>query len=409
MDWVALELGQGHVVAMTLARVDRLDEVNATLGLDAGDLMMRLMAGRLRGLTPPGVRTARLADGVFLLASTGRTRDEVGETARRILLRMRERLHIGDISPSAAVSVGIAHSDAWSTARRMLPDAHLALGAARRGGGDRMSVFDDAERVATRARLRTEQDLSWALSREQIEVHYQPVYDLRTNRAVGAEALSRWNQPGRGDIPPGTFIPVATRSRLIDRLTTGVIREAAAATAAWSVADPGWVTWINAHPRLLAEGALARTLGHHRALNGLGPAALGLEITEQDLSEPRETAARLAEMAGRGMLIAIDDFGTGHSSLARLRDLPVHAIKIDRSFVRASHDAPGARMLGAIVGLGRAAGKTVIAEGIESAGELHAVREAGCDMASGHYFGPTTEAAGVAASCELGRRMLQLS
>ncbi len=242
-----------------------------------------------------------------------------------------------------------------------------------------------------------ENELHAALARGELLLHWQPVVRGR-RRAVGAEALVRWQHPSRGLLPPDDFIPLAEECGLIRQIGEWTLERALSQAGAWQRAAPGraWVA-VNVSAPELAQGAsYLQKVRSALEANGLAPAALELEITERvllsSLEENSETLARLGEL---GVRVAIDDFGTGYSSLAYLRRLPVHKLKIDRSFLRSidTHAADEA-IVRAIATLARTLGIAVAAEGVETEAQLARLLALGCDEWQGHHFSAPLEAAG---------------
>jgi EAL domain-containing protein (putative c-di-GMP-specific phosphodiesterase class I) len=243
-------------------------------------------------------------------------------------------------------------------------------------------------RTALLARIELEADLRHALERDELRLAYQPVVELQGGRAVGVEALVRWAHPTRGLIPPLTFIPVAEEIGMIGAIGRWVLREACRQLAAWRRIAPELVLNVNLSPLQLRDDRLAIHVQQALRAHGLPGAALTLEITESMLlSGDEDTAARLRRLKGLGVSIAVDDFGTGYSSLSYLKQFPVDALKIDKSFVdtvaRSTADSALART---IVELGRGMRLETIAEGIENVEQLEQLRLLDCRLGQGYHF-----------------------
>jgi EAL domain-containing protein (putative c-di-GMP-specific phosphodiesterase class I) len=227
-----------------------------------------------------------------------------------------------------------------------------------------------------------------ALADQEFQVHYQPIFGLVDGRTVGMEALVRWQHPIAGSIAPADFIEAAEQSGYIVALGEQVLRTACAQAAAWRQAfpdDPELVMSVNLSPRQLSEPDLLPVVAQVLAQTGLSPASLCLEITEGALIDDLEQALRALEsLAAMGVRLALDDFGTGYSSLAYLQRMPVHVLKIDRSFV-AALSSPGddTAIVGAVVTLAHQLGLSVTAEGIETPEQLDMLRKTGCDLGQG--------------------------
>jgi EAL domain-containing protein (putative c-di-GMP-specific phosphodiesterase class I) len=296
-----------------------------------------------------------------------------------------------------AVSIGAAIFPSDGTdADVLLKNADLALYHAKREGRGRVRFFEPAMDAEVRTRRSLERALRRALEGRELTLAYQPQLDLRTDRIVGVEALARWDRPQHGPVPPGEFVPVAEASGLILPLGAFVLGEACRQAVTWQAAGRALRVAVNVSPVQLRHPDGLAAVGGALAVSGLDPALLELEITEGVLMETfgHEVEGLLRGLVGRGVRLAIDDFGTGYSSLAYLKRLPVHRIKVDRSFVRnIGADPEDEAVVRAIVRLGHALGKQVVAEGVENEVQLTFLRELGCDAAQGFLFGQPQAAA----------------
>jgi EAL domain-containing protein (putative c-di-GMP-specific phosphodiesterase class I) len=264
----------------------------------------------------------------------------------------------------------------------LLREADAALHRAKGGGGGRAAWFDEQMHLQSVQRVRTERDLRLALDRDELFLEYQPAFDLRFERIIHVEALIRWRHPERGVVPPGEFIPVAEDAGLIPRLGEWVLGRVVEQAARWAHV-PGLRVWSNVSPLQLSDRGLPDRLAAHLHRVGLPADRLGIEVTESTFADSSCMAAVLAQVRMLGVAVAIDDFGTGYSSLARLGDLPVDVIKIDRSFVQDLGTARGEAVLSSIVTLAHALDAEVVAEGVETLEQLHALSALGADSASG--------------------------
>jgi EAL domain-containing protein (putative c-di-GMP-specific phosphodiesterase class I) len=248
-----------------------------------------------------------------------------------------------------------------------------------------------------------ENDLRRALDRDELELHYQPVVSLRDGSVATLEALIRWRHPERGLIPPGDFLRAAEESQLLVPIGRRSIGLACRAAAEWQALHPDGRpirVAINLSSRELGDSELPRTLERAIASSGIEPVTVELEITETALLEETEGPEQsLRKLKDLGVRLVLDDFGTGYSSLGYLRRFPLDAIKLDRSFVEHLGDrSTDATIVRAVVEMAAALGLDVVAEGVETADQLAAVRALGCDLAQGFYFSrplPAEEAAGV--------------
>lgn len=398
-------LATGRRVALLFIDLDRFKLVNDSLGHSTGDMLLRTIAGRLRETVGDGGTVARLGGDEFIIALESERHGEVDRLAAVVCDALRKPVNLGGLRLVTSASIGLAAAGAPATAGALLRDADAALHRAKATGRDRAVWFDTALHHAAIERLNLEHDLREAVGHDDLTVAYQPVFDLVRGDAVGVEVLARWHHPTRGEVPPGVFIPVAEESGIIVPLGARVT-ELGMCGGARLAADTGRTTWINLSPRQFTRPGLADMIEGQLRASGLDPHHLGLEITESAFAEADAVHPELWRLRDLGVRLAIDDFGTGHSSIARLRDLPIDVLKIDRAFVRGSVTVAGAATMSAIAELGHALGMKLIAEGIETAEQLRHVRAAGCDMASGFLLSPPVPLEDVEAASAAGARTL---
>jgi diguanylate cyclase (GGDEF)-like protein/PAS domain S-box-containing protein len=391
---VARSLRSNDVLAVLLLDLDGFKQVNDSLGHDAGDELLRLVAERLAEITRPSDTLARIGGDEFALLLDGSKQAQAVNLTRRLLDRLAAPLTIANHELSVGASVGIAiHSGGEGDSEELIRNADVAMYAAKEAGRGRYEVFHYDMARQFGEMLGLEHELRLGLQRGEFEVHYQLEVDLDSTRIVGVEALLRWNSPTLGSVPPGRFIPVAEATGLIFPLGEFVLGEACAQTAKWRdqglLGDP-FVTWVNVSGVQLSAGGVSDLVHRSLAAAGLSATSLGLEVTETAIVEgvPGDRArAELQELHDEGVRIAIDDFGTGFSSLGQLRHFPIDMLKVDRSFVQGvEHDAKDAAITANLVSLAHALGVTAIAEGIESDGQLSELRAVGCDLAQGYLF-----------------------
>jgi diguanylate cyclase (GGDEF)-like protein len=380
------------LVAVLLLDVDQFKTINDSLGHEAGDDLLVALSARLQQVIRGSDTVARLGGDEFVVLCEVESETEAFAVAERIADAWERPIPVatgGEIFVSASIGITIARRP--ESAETMLREADAAMYRAKEGGRGRYELFDEEMRQHAFARLRTESDLRRAVEREQFRVHYQPIFDVAERTLIGVEALVRWERPGNGIVGPAEFIGLTEETGLIAPLGRWVLEQATEQVAAWRerfphAADLGVTVNVSgrqlARPEFLTEvqGALDRC--------GLEPGSLGLEITEsvlmKDVSSPRSTLESLREL---GVRVLLDDFGTGYSSLSRLKGVPVDAIKVDRSFV----DGLGAEeedtaIVSAIVDIATSLGLGAIAEGVETAEQLDALRGLGCDGAQGYLF-----------------------
>jgi EAL domain-containing protein (putative c-di-GMP-specific phosphodiesterase class I) len=240
--------------------------------------------------------------------------------------------------------------------------------------------------------MEVERDLRRALDGDQLRLHFQPVVWLTRDEIVGFEALVRWQHPARGLLEPADFMPVAESSGLVVELGEWVLRRACAQASRWAAARPGGKALgvsVNVSARHFARSNVVAAVSDALRASALDPRLLAVEITERTLLEDRETSlSALRELRALGVRIALDDFGTGYSSLSNLRHFTIDTLKIDRSFIEAmeaGQDGEGA-IVSAVLGMARALGIGVTAEGVESCAQVVALRERGCEYAQGYLF-----------------------
>ncbi len=261
---------------------------------------------------------------------------------------------------------------------------------AKSAGRSTVLVVDDAIRARARARLDIETGLRDAIDAGQLELHYQPQVSLRTRALVGVEALVRWRHPELGLVLPVDFIGVAEESGLIDSLGRWVLERACGELRELRVAlgDPTLTMSVNVSTPQLVRGSMVADAVAALDRAGVEGAGLCIEITESILLEAVAAAVEnLEALKATGVRISVDDFGTGYSSLAYIGRLPIDELKIDRSFVAEMDGERGAALVRGIVSLAKALGYTVVAEGVETASQLHALTADGCDLAQGWYLG----------------------
>ena len=390
----ALERAARRNGAVGLLYVD-LDEfkmVNDSLGHLAGDALLREVGARLHALTRGEDLLARPGGDEFLLLV-----DDLGDDPAAAVERIAERIHAclrppfplegTELRIGASVGVSLFPEDA-TDADGLLRHADAALYAGKAAGRGRSVAYaqltgPDADRLTLTTRLRR------AVAEEEFVLHWQPIVDLADGTVEGAEALVRWQDPDRGLLLPDEFIEAAEGLGLIGAIGEWVLREACRQAAEWG---PRLHVSINLSPRQIREPGLAARMLDRVHSAGLSPSQFTLELTESAAAEDGTSA--LIDLANVGFTVAIDDFGTGYSSLARLSALPVRKLKIDRSFVDALGADPRAEaVVRAIVDLARSLGLEPVAEGIETAEQLHTLRALGCRSGQGYLLGRPVVAA----------------
>jgi predicted signal transduction protein with EAL and GGDEF domain len=297
---------------------------------------------------------------------------------------------------SASSSIGIALGQRDS-ADELFRHADFALYEAKGAGKNRWVVFESRMQSAAQDRLELEMDLKEALAADQFFLLYQPTFNLQTEETTGVEALIRWRHPVHGTIAPDAFIPLAEQTGLIVPIGRWVLRTACQQAATWHRHGHSLGMSVNLSGRQLDEDDLVRDVADALETTGLDPVTLTLEITETTLMRDADDAMqKLIELKALGVRIAVDDFGTGYSSLAYLRQFPVDALKIDRSFVSgiaASGDSKA--LIHTLVQLGKTLGLETLGEGIEEQSQLRHLQHESCDTGQGFLFARPLEPSGI--------------
>jgi len=391
-----------HEGAVLFINCDRFDSVNVALGQDAGDQLLRLLAGRLTGtvrasdavgLSADIRRTAaRLGGDEFVVVLEGlRRADDAPRIAQRLLDALCQPYSIGGQLVHASASMGVVvGAHAGADAESVLQDASIAMREAKRDGGARFCTFEPAMKERAAHRGSVERGLRQALLDGELFVVYQPIVDLASTRCVSAEALVRWRHPSRGIVFPGDFIDVAEATGLIAALGDFVLNEACREFMRWQIAlgcrAPRTMS-VNVSRAQLAEPAVVEQVAHALRSSGMSAQCLQLEVTETLAAQDPIVQSRLHELKALGLKLALDDFGTGYSSLASLHLLPVDVVKIDRSFVSQVETSAHHRVLvAATVQVARSVGMRTVAEGIETTGQAAVLARLECENGQGYLF-----------------------
>jgi diguanylate cyclase (GGDEF)-like protein len=379
-------------IALLFLDFDDFKDINDSLGHEAGDRLLVALAERLAGSLRPGDTIARLGGDEFAVLIENLSDTSTAEgLAARLLEVLLEPVIVNGRDVTMRGSVGIAVSDFTETdSQSLLYSADLAMYEAKRRGGGRYVRYRPDMHLDTLVRLDTEQALKRAIGTGQLVLHYQPIEELPSGRIIGAEALVRWQHPVRGLLGPMEFVPIAESSGLIIGLGEWVLRTACTEAIRWP--DDLEIA-VNLSPRQL-EPELPQMVRDILAETGLPSSRLVLEVTEATaMADAPETQRIIEELHGMGVHFSIDDFGTGHSSIARLRTLPVDQLKIDKSFVSTLDADSGTDVfVSVIVALAHGSGLVAVAEGVETAGQRCRLVALGCDRAQGYLFSRPVEA-----------------
>jgi diguanylate cyclase (GGDEF)-like protein/PAS domain S-box-containing protein len=376
--------------AVLFMDLDRFKLVNDSFGHHAGNELLVAIAQRLCQAAPPDALIARLGGDEFaVLLEQLQDADACVRQAQALLKAVSQPVEIQSTQVLLGASVGITFSDlGYRTVDEILRDADLAMYQAKAEGRARVVVFDQSMHEQATQRLALESDLRGAIGASQMTLAYQPIFQLQPQRLIGFEALLRWTHPLRGAVSPAVFVALAEETGQIEALTAWVVETAAKQLARWQRDDPGISVSVNISGRDLVRPGFVGQLGAVLARHAVYPGSLVLEITETSLMNQLDVAVdAMRALRAEGFRFSIDDFGTGYSSLAYLSQLPIDTLKIDRAFVRELDKWPeNLAIVRAIQQLGQALQRRVVAEGIETAEQLAALREVGVDAGQGYLL-----------------------
>jgi len=380
-----------RMLALLILDLDRFKIVNDSLGHDAGDLLLKIVADRLRSCVRGTDLVARLGGDEFAIVQAEPDGTEgAASLARRVLDVLARPVVLAEREVHTTASIGIMLFPADDTGtEQFAKNADLAMYRAKSEGGNNFQFYSDWMNAGVQERLNLENALRAALAGQEFVLHYQPQVDLGTGRITDVEALVRWHHPERGLVMPSQFIPIAEDSGLIVPLGRWVLRQACAHCRAWRDAGlPSLRVHVNVSVAQFRRDDVISTVSEVLAENGLSPDGLGLEVTESllasDLPATAETLRRLRRL---GIQLSLDDFGTGYSSLSYLRRFPFDRLKVDKTFVRGlMTDLNDEAIVRAIIGMGHALGMRVVAEGVETAEQRRSLAAEGCDAIQGYLI-----------------------
>jgi diguanylate cyclase (GGDEF)-like protein len=403
----------GKPMALMFLDLDRFKLVNDSLGHEVGDRLLQHVARTLthcmrqvdsvvRTGDRQGFTVSRLGGDEFTLIAEGiDSAEDAGVIARRLLEALSPPFTVGDEVIVVSASIGIAMYPTDDVdLDGLVRHADMAMYRSKSLGRGTYSFFSDDLNAAAAARLSLESALRRAIERQEFQLHFQPQVAVQTGEVTGVEALLRWHCPGQGMVPPDRFIAVLEETGLILPVGAWVIRAACQQLAEWDrMGLPPLRMGVNLSARQFRHLHLASMVADTLLANYIDPRRLEIELTESLLMEDNETNhGMLTNLAGLGVRLAIDDFGTGHSSLTYIKRFNIDTLKIDRSFVQSLPDShEDVAIATAVIALGRSMRMNVVAEGVETWGQVEALRQLGCDEVQGYLLGRPMPAADLAA------------
>jgi diguanylate cyclase (GGDEF)-like protein len=401
MDRLIVALAQADRARQRLAvlflDLDRFKDINDSLGHSVGDALLKAVADRIRSCVREGDTVARLGGDEFtLLIPRMDNVEDVAKIAQKILETLKIPFHIQERELFVSTSIGISvYPNDGLDPETLLRNADSAMYRAKDQGRDNYQLYAPAMNARALERLALENMLRKALSQDELVVHYQPLVDLQTRQIIGLEALVRWEHPQLGLLSPAHFISVAEISGLIIPIGHWVLRTACRQLRAWQKKiDYDLTMSVNLSARQFQQPDLVEQIRAAVNESGIHPSSLELEITESNAMQNADnTTYTLRELKALGVSIAMDDFGTGYSSLNYLKRFPIDTLKLDQSFVKeVTTDASDAAIVSAVISMAHSLNLAVVAEGVETEGQLAFLRRQRCDRIQGNLFCPAVPA-----------------
>ncbi|MDP9193543.1 MAG: EAL domain-containing protein [Acidobacteriota bacterium] len=388
---------EGARLAVLFLDLDRFKVINDSLGHNIGDQLLQAVAARVQSCVRDSDTVARLGGDEFtvLLPRLNRS-DDAAPVASKIIEAVRYPFHIEGREFFITTSIGISlFPEDGTDAETLIKNADTAMYQAKELGRDNYQLFNALVNANALQRIALEHGLRKAMTSGELEVHYQPIFDLRTGHTTGMEALLRWTHPQLGPIAPTTFIALAEATGIMIPIGSWALREACRQAKAWHDAGYTWLSLaVNLSVTQLQQVDLVDRVRTILAETGFPAASLELEITESSAMQSPETSIRtLFELKKLGIRISLDDFGTGHSSLSYLKRFPIDTLKIDQSFVHdITTDPDTAAIVTAIIAMAHSLRLKVIAEGVEYPEQANFLRHHGCDQMQGFLMTPPVAA-----------------
>ncbi|MBT3372099.1 MAG: EAL domain-containing protein [Rhodospirillaceae bacterium] len=386
-----------HELAVLFIDLDRFKFVNDTMGHEAGDMVLKTVASRIRECLRESDTVARLGGDEFIALVTNLDAAVSAATvASKIVESVSRPIMIGGNGATISASIGIAlFPDDAESADDLMRLSDAAMYQAKQIGGEGYQFYRPDMNSSALRRIGLGVALQRAIRHDEFELHYQPQIDLNNGEIVGLEALVRWNHPERGMIPPDQFIPLAEELGLMTPLGNLILGLACNQIAEWQRLEmPVLRVAVNLSAHQFNQDDLLEHVQDWIDKTGVDAALLEVELTESSIMQDPEAAAGiLGRLSDAGVRVTIDDFGTGYSSLAYLKRFPLDALKIDRSFVRdVTHDASDGAIVRTVIALAQHLGLQVVAEGVETEEQLEFLRANSCQFAQGFYFSPPVPA-----------------
>ena len=379
-------------LSLLVIDLDDFKSVNDEFGHAAGDALLVTVAGRLTQSVRPGDTVGRIGGDEFGILLVGASEKEAAIVSERLLRDLRLPLPIGDQLVSIEASVGVVCRVDETESEELLGSADLAMYEAKKRGKGRYELFDPILQTNLVERQDVGRAFEKALAEGELKVHYQPIIGLADGKLIGTEALLRWVDPLRGNIPPSEFLPLAQAMNLMPKVDSFVLRTAVAQLSKWLLTtSSGFQMNVNISASKLIQPGFVEEISDILKRFDAPPSSLVLEITETDLLVDTGRAATvLGRLKATGVKLALDDFGTGYSSLSHVRCFPIDILKIDKSFIddlgRSDGDGKKQIMASVINSMGRSFGMVTVAEGIESVEQVNLLRRFKCRVGQGYLF-----------------------
>ena len=378
-------------VAVLFIDLDRFKDINDSLGHHTGDRLLIEVANRLKARVREKDIVARLGGDEFVVVLTDIETAAVAMWTDKILVSLDKTYHIESYELNVSASIGVALSpEDGDDINSLMKHADAAMYHAKGAGRNNVQFFTRSITQASMERSELGHAMNRALEQRQFVLHYQPLVDFATGNIVSLEALVRWQHPEKGLIPPDTFIPIAEETGFIEPLGVWVLNVALRQLALWRAGSIATTVrmGVNLSVHQLRMRALPETIGDLLTQHQLTPSDLELEITESAaMQNPQVTTEILGRLRAMGIELSIDDFGTGYSSLSYLKLLPIHRLKLDRTFVRdIEHDPNDAAICSATIAMAHSLSLSVVAEGVETLAQRDFLGTLGCDILQGYLF-----------------------